>query len=74
MDALGSSGAGDAPGSDAAEFLGELLLELQAYVGRAAQRVGHLVQDGPGEGRQGLELSALDDDPPEAPQPARRGR
>jgi hypothetical protein len=42
---------------------GELLLELKAHVGRAAERVGQLVQDGPGEVREGLELAALDDDP-----------
>jgi len=43
----GSSGLGDAPRSDAAEFFGELLLELQAHVGRAAQRVRLLVQRHP---------------------------
>jgi hypothetical protein len=55
----GSSGVGDASGSDAAEFFGELLLELEAHVGRAAEGVRQLVQHGSGELRQGLELSAL---------------
>jgi len=41
----------DVTGYDAAEFSGELLLELKAHVGRAAERVGQLVQDGPGEVR-----------------------
>jgi hypothetical protein len=36
----------DVTGYDAAEFSGELLLELEAHVGRAAERVGQLVQDG----------------------------
>jgi hypothetical protein len=53
----------DATGYDAAEFFGELLLELKAHVGRAAERVGQLVQDSPGEVRERLELAALDDDP-----------
>jgi hypothetical protein len=53
----------DVTGYDAAEFFGELMLELKAHVGRAAERVGQLVQDGPGEVREGLELAALDDDP-----------
>jgi hypothetical protein len=36
----------DVTGYDAAEFFDELLLELDAHVGRAAERVGQLVQDG----------------------------
>jgi hypothetical protein len=36
----------DVAGYDAAESFGELLLELEAHVARAAERVGQLVQDG----------------------------
>jgi hypothetical protein len=56
----------DVAGYDAAGFFGELLLELKAHVGRAAERVGQLVQDGPAEVCEGPELAALDDDPASA--------
>src|SRR5580658_3350139 len=57
------SDAEDVAGYDAAEFCGKLLLEFEAQVGCAAEGVGQLVQDGPGEVRERLELTALDDDP-----------
>ena len=52
------SDVGEVTGYDSTEFFGEFLLELKAQVGRAAERVGQLVQDGPGEVREGLELTA----------------
>jgi hypothetical protein len=57
------SDAEDVAGYDAAEFCGELLLEFEAQVGCTAEGVGQLVQDGPGEVREGVELTALDDGP-----------
>src|SRR5690242_3080509 len=55
-------GVGDASRNDAAELFGELLLELEAHIRRAAERVRQFVQDGPSELREGLQLSSFYDD------------